>query len=329
MWHTLLVICGVNGAFLILGVWAARRLIAAPILSLKEGADSVAGGNYSREVPVLTNDEIGDLATAFNRMRTELDITVKALRKSQQELASKASELAAVNTDLEQYAYAVSHDLQEPLRTVAAYSQLLSNRYHHQLDSAANDYLQFIMTGAERMQRLVVDLLSYSRVLHHTAEGVAAVDSAAALESAVASCAAAIAETGARVYHADLPAVLADATEVELVFQNLMTNSLKYRSAAPPEIHVTAAIENGTCTFRFRDNGAGIKPEYHERVFGLFKRLHGRDIPGTGVGLALVRKVIEKHGGRIWVESEEGNGATFVFTMPTANCSSKKDNVAA
>ena len=314
---TLLLIVSVNGVFLLTGLCAARRFIVGPVLAVERAARRVAAGEYSHVVPVASDDEIGRLAGSFNRMSHELATTIAALRSSEAALARKADELEKVNVELEQYAYAAAHDLQEPLRTVTTYSQMLRVRCQAHLSPDGITYLSFLEAGAARMRGLVRDLLSYSRAAHQ-AETRRPVDCNTAVDAAMANCGVAIDEMGAKVRCEPLPAVLAEPTEIELVFQNLISNAIKYRSEEPPEVEITSEIHGDTCTFRVRDNGIGIDPAYHDRIFGLFKRLHGMHAPGTGVGLALTRKIIEKHGGRIWVESELGHGATFVFTLPLA-----------
>ena len=313
MRSTFLVICAINGGFLIIGLWATNRLIIRPVRLLEAGARRVAAGDYSHSVPVVTNDEIGQLAASFNTMSRELAKSIAALNTSERALEGKAIALERTNAELEQYAYAASHDLQEPLRVIVMYSQLLRKRAGR-LEENAEICLSHIETGAQRMQRLIADLLSYSSVLNESAS--VPVDTNAALQAAIRGCSLAVAEASGQIRFTDLPPVLASATEIELVFQNLITNAVKYRSETPPVIDITAAVDGLTCTFRVSDNGIGIRPEYHDRIFDLFKRLHGREVAGTGVGLALTRRIVEKHGGRIWVESDEGRGATFMFTLP-------------
>jgi signal transduction histidine kinase len=318
MRSTLLLIVSVNGVFLVAGLWAARKYIVTPVLRVERAACRIAAGESSEAVPVTSADELGRLANAFNQMTSKLSASIDAMRSSETALARKADELEKANSELEQYAYAAAHDLQEPLRTVTTYSQMLRVRCREQLSSDAALYLSYVESGAARMRTLVRDLLSYSQAVHR-AEARVPVDCAAAVQAAVRNCSVAIEETQARVLHDSLPTVLADTTEIELVFQNLISNAVKYRrDGAPPEVHITGEVQGQTCTFRVRDNGVGIDPAYHERIFGLFKRLHGPQIPGTGVGLALTRKIVEKHGGRIWVESQPGEGTTFILTLPVA-----------
>lgn len=224
-------------------------------------------------------------------------------------------EVRRSNEELERFAYVVSHDLQEPLRTVVSYLELIERRYRTKLDQDAVEFIDFAVQGTRRMQRLIADLLTFSQVGAGAAPLVPT-DAGAVLESALGDLQAAIAESGATVTRDRLPQVLADSTQLEQVFANLIGNALKFRGKAPPAIHVSAAQDGTRWIFRVRDNGIGIDPKYFDRVFVIFQRLHTREAyPGTGIGLAVCQKIIERHGGRIWVESQLGQGATFLFTL--------------
>jgi light-regulated signal transduction histidine kinase (bacteriophytochrome) len=208
-----------------------------------------------------------------------------------------------------------SHDLQEPLRMVASFTQLLEQRYRGKLDADADDFIGFAVDGARRMQALVNDLLAYSRVGTRGKE-LAPTDSEAVLEIALANLKTAMDETGATVTHDPLPTVAADETQLSQVFQNLVGNARKFRGTEAPRVHVSAQPEDGQWRFSVRDNGIGIDPKHAERIFVIFQRLHARpEYPGTGMGLAISKRIVERHGGRIWVESELGKGATFYFTI--------------
>jgi PAS domain S-box-containing protein len=244
------------------------------------------------------------------------DITER--KHAEQRLADKAEELARSNRELEQFAYLASHDLQEPLRMVASYTQLLAERYGGKLDENADKFLGYAREGALRMQVLIRDLLAFSRVVQ---AGIPRkpVDCNVALEEAVQSLTAAIEESGAVVTHAALPNVWADQTQIAQVFQNLIGNAIKFHDGAPPECAVSAEKSGRNWLFSVSDNGIGIAPEYAENIFVVFQRLHARtEYPGNGMGLAICKKIIQHYGGTIWVESQVGQGSTFKFTLPAA-----------
>jgi signal transduction histidine kinase len=235
-----------------------------------------------------------------------------------QALETTAADLRRSNAELEQFAYVASHDLQEPLRMISSYIQLLQRRYQGQLDAKADTFIGFAVDGVTRMQRLINDLLAYSRVGTHGAPLVPT-DCGEVVAGAIAALGAPIAETGARVIYGELPTVLADATQLGQLFQNLIGNALKFCTGVTPEITISAERAGGEWLFRVRDNGIGIDPAYAERIFIIFQRLHSREeYPGTGIGLAICKKIVERHGGRIWVESQPGQGATFTFSLPDA-----------
>ena len=229
-------------------------------------------------------------------------------------------DLARSNRELEQFAYVASHDLQEPLRMVASYTQLLAHRYGDKLDQDARDFIAYAVDGATRMSQLIEDLLTYSRTTSN-ARAAAVVDTGNAFSLALRNLQAAILESGAEVSCGDLPSVMADAVQIVQVFQNLVGNAIKFRTpGVPPRVHIEARRSPDhprQWLFRVADNGIGIDPKYFERVFVIFQRLHAREkYPGTGIGLALCQRIVERHKGRIWIESEPGKGTAFLFTLP-------------
>ncbi len=251
----------------------------------------------------------GILVTAAIR-----DISVR--QAAEADLLQKIDELKVSNEELGKFAYIASHDLQEPLRMVASYTQLLSRRYKGKLDAEADEFIAFAVDGANRMQRLIQDLLSYSRVGTKGQE-LLDISSEEALQRALVNLRSAVEESGALVTHDPLPTVLADGTQLIQLFQNLIGNAIKYQKPGVPRVHISAA-RNGAkqWTFSVKDNGLGIEPQYFEKIFGMFQRLHKREeFAGTGIGLAICKKIAERHGGSISVQSEPGQGSTFSFAL--------------
>ena len=250
------------------------------------------------------------------------------LLQARQKLQTSITELARSNSDLQQFAYVASHDLQEPLRMVASYTQLLAKRYKGRLDEDADEFIAYAVNGASRMQALIQDLLAFSRV-DSQGQRFEPTSVETLLGYALDNLKGAIEEAGAVVTHGPLPDVMADERQFLHLLQNLVSNALKFRGPEPPRIHLSAERRGSEWLFSVRDNGIGIDPQYKERIFVLFQRLHTTaEYPGTGIGLALCKKIVERHGGRIWMESQLGQGATFYFTLPDRAMPSSADAAA-
>ena len=246
-----------------------------------------------------------------------LDVTDRV--QAEEELREYASKLEQSNRELEQFAYVASHDLQEPLRMVSSYTQLLARRYQDQLDADANEFIGYAVEGATRMQQLIDDLLAYSRVQSQR-QAFMPVDLNQSLDAAIKNLAHPIRASGAVIRHDSLPTVRADRVQMQQVLQNLISNAVKFRSRRTPEVTVSGREEEGEWIVSVSDNGIGLDPSYQERIFVIFQRLHSRSrYPGTGIGLAICKRIVERHGGRIWVESTPEQGSTFSFSIPSGD----------
>lgn len=275
----------------------------------------------------LIKDNLTRLNAAVTRELREAAIRRKYAEAAQQ-LEQRAEELYRSNRELERFAYVAAHDLQEPLRMVASYSELLLRNVGPHLSDAADaeKLVGFIREGIDRMERLILGLLTYSKVVHDAEQDLRTVDANEAVREAIRHLNGSIREAGAQIITGDLPKVRADATQLVQIFQNLIGNAVKYhQKGSPPQIRISAAPDGDDWVFVVRDNGIGIAAEHHERIFHIFKRLHREEYPGLGIGLALTKRLVEMHGGRIWVESEQGAGSTFLFTLGRATRSGSKD----
>lgn len=256
----------------------------------------------------------------LREVNASLEISKKELNQANLDLQELKVKLERSNENLEQFACVASHDLQEPLRMVTSYMALLERRIQNKLDQDSKEFMQFAVDGSSRMQQLINDLLSYSRV---TTKGkpFEPTNSEEVFGTVLKNLEAAINESGAKVSHDPLPVVTADGGQITRLFQNLVGNAIQYRdSQKAPEVHVSAQKKGAEWVFSVRDNGIGIDPQYHDRIFGIFQRLHTREqYPGTGIGLAVCKKIVERHGGEIRVESEVGKGSTFYFSLPDSN----------
>lgn len=299
-----------------------------------------SGGQFPVEIslsPLQTEE--GLLLTSAIRDITERQRAGEAIRELNltleqrvaertQELLRSNEALRQSNDDLNQFAYAASHDLQEPLRMVSLYSQMLQRRYGSKLDRGADEFIGFIVGGAKRMELLLKDLLTYSQA-GSSSEGPAhPVDCCDAIRRVVLNLQASLEQSQAIVTWDSLPTLYAHEVRVVQLLQNLIGNAVKYRSADPPRIHVSAERREADWLFSVQDNGIGIAPEYAQEIFGIFRRLHAQDYPGTGIGLAICQRIVERYGGRIWVESSIGQGSRFFFTIPTSAADSQPESQA-
>jgi light-regulated signal transduction histidine kinase (bacteriophytochrome) len=241
---------------------------------------------------------------------TQLMDAIEDLRRSMR------AEEARHNDELRQFAYAVSHDLREPLRMIASYTQLLNRRYEPSLDDEGREFIGYVLDGVQRMDQLLSDLLAYSHQFRSMNQTLSAVHPEGALQGVLLAMDKEIRGSGAQITYDPLPQVMFDFAQLSQVFQQLIANAIKFHGSEPPRIHISATETDAGLTYSVRDSGIGIDPQYHEQIFGVFKRLHGQKFPGTGIGLAICKRIVEQRGGSIGVESELGKGSTFRFTLP-------------
>jgi signal transduction histidine kinase len=302
-----------------------RRWVSKPVVHLAAEARVVSDGNLDHEVSTLGPPEFVQLGADVEAMRERLVAQIAAVELAGREVAEargaleeQALELQRSNRELEQFAYVASHDLQEPLRKVASFCQMLERRYSGQLDERADQYIHFAVDGAKRMQQLINDLLEFSRV-GRLSTPQTDVDLMQCLQNGLFNLQAAREESGAEVTSDELPHVLGEAPLLTQLLQNLIGNAIKFHSDQPPRIHIGVRQVGDTWEFSCSDNGIGIEPEYADRVFLIFQRLHAKETyGGTGIGLAMCKKIVEHHGGRIWVDQSAGSapGTTIRFTLP-------------
>jgi signal transduction histidine kinase len=249
------------------------------------------------------------------RMRAESDVR-RLNAELERRVEERTRELSRMNEELRQFAYVASHDLQEPLRTVASYAQLLARRYRGKLDKDADEFIEYMVGGVTRMHTLLNDMLAYSRVTESKDRPLAPANLNAVVQSAIMNLDLTISENHADVHVDALPTVPGDEIQLTQVFQNLISNAIKYKADEPPRVSITSSEGVDEWVISISDNGIGIDPQYADRIFGIFKRLHGRELPGTGMGLAICKRIIERHNGRIWVEPNSDQGSKFCFTLP-------------
>jgi signal transduction histidine kinase len=305
-------------AFLLAFLLASQLhvVITRPLSRLVDVMQEVSRNrNYDVRVPRTSGDEVGVLVDEFNSMLGQI-------QQRDQELESKVEELNRSNAELDNFAYIAAHDLQEPLRAVSSYVQLLKRQLAGKLDADATENIEFAVNGAARMQKLIQDLLAYSRVGKER-KPFHPVNGNALMAAVVKNLAQTVKESSARVTWDELPVVMGDETQLIQLLQNLVSNAIKFRKRdEAPAVHVSAAEEDGHWRFKVADNGIGIEAQYHQRIFVIFQRLHARSAyPGTGIGLAICKKIVERHGGEIDVNSTPGQGSVFTFTIPRTGAS--------
>jgi light-regulated signal transduction histidine kinase (bacteriophytochrome) len=253
---------------------------------------------------------------AITVSRDELAKEIVERKRAEERLKETMADLERSNAELERFAYVASHDLQEPLRMVSSYTQLIEKRYKDKLDADAHDFINFAVEGAKRMQQLINDLLAYSRV-GTRGKSFEPTDCEAVLAAAIANLDVAIKENKAKVTHDPLPKVMADEGQLIQLFQNLLDNAIKFHGKKLPRVHVSAERGENEWVFSVKDNGIGIDPQYFERIFIIFQRLHREEYQGTGIGLAIAKRIVHRHGGQIWIGSEPSTGSTIYFTIPS------------
>ena len=313
----------VLGIVFFLGAIAAfsiAKSISLPIKRLSKGAEIVGSGKLDYKVAINSNDEVGQLSRSFDKMTQNLKTVMASRDELDKEIVERKrteAELKRSNENLEQFAYVASHDLQEPLRVMASYSQLLEKRYKNKLDTDADEFIGFIVDAAGRMQRLINDLLAYSRIGRKDSL-LTEIDCNQVLSRVLESMSAIIASSNAEVTFDPLPLAKGHESSFVQLFQNLIGNALKFHGKEPPRIHIGSRQNGEEWVFCVKDNGIGIEPQYRDKIFLIFQRLHSKEeYPGTGIGLSICKKIVENYGGRIWLESELGKGSTFYFTIPT------------
>ncbi len=296
-----------------------NKKIIKPILDLTDSAWKIAQGYLEyKPQPITQNDEVGRLTLAFSVMTDNL---ISANENLEKKIKDRTRELERSNGDLEHFAYIASHDLQEPLRMVASYNQLLAKRYQDQLDEKANKYIEYSVDGAKRMQAMINGLLEFSRAGAAELE-VKVTDLSLQLDKVLHDLSGKIKENEADIRHMPLPSLLVNAQQINRVFQNLISNAIKFRHGKSVKINISVQQDESEAVFCVQDNGVGIDPNSFERIFNLFERVHDRQLyPGNGIGLAVSKRLVENHGGRIWLESAVGEGTAFYFSLPANEAS--------
>ncbi|GAA2890263.1 sensor histidine kinase [Streptosporangium fragile] len=324
-WQALyLALIGVASVLLLAGIASlviVRYAVLRPLAELNDQVRAVAQGDFDHRLKVERPAELAELSGHVDAMRRRIIAEWRRVVAAQRKLEDQATELRRSNSELEQFAYVASHDLQEPLRKVASFTQMLEQRYGDQLDERARQYIAFSVDGAKRMQLLINDLLDFSRVGRLGGERTR-IDAAVPLRAALNNLEAQIEDAGATVTFDEMPEVYGNRAQLTQLFQNLVSNAVKFHGEEPPRVHIGVRRDGEMWEFSCTDNGIGIESKYTDRIFLIFQRLHGRDVyAGTGIGLALCKKIVEYHGGRIWVDTEatDGPGTTFRWTLPSGD----------
>jgi PAS domain S-box-containing protein len=285
--------------------------VGIDVTDLKKAEQELKRARDSLEIQV--EERTGELLRANGELKSE----IAERKRAEEKLKQRAEELARSNADLEQFAYSASHDLQEPIRNVAISAQLLSREYAGGLDPGAQELLKTVLNSAYHMESLIRGLLEYTHLVRADEDGGSETDANQVMATVLQTLQMTIRDSGTQITWDSLPSVRLPRVRLQQLFQNLISNAIKYRSDKSPRIHVSVCLCDGSWLFSVQDNGIGIDPRHHGRIFGIFKRLHNKETyPGTGIGLALCKRIVENVGGRIWVESESGRGARFLFTIP-------------
>jgi light-regulated signal transduction histidine kinase (bacteriophytochrome) len=296
---------------------AAKERAAKLVSALQEiSSQNEEKGKRAAEL-IIANLELKFENEEKEKRAAELIIANIELAFQNGEKVKRAKELENANNDLEQFAYVANHDLQEPLRMISSYTQLLERKYKDKLDEDANEYIHFVVDGAIRIQKLLTDILEYSRISTRT-KTFEQIDTSTVLGQVISNLQLLITENAVLITIDDLPVIKADASQILRVFQNLIENAIKFHKKTElPKIHISSTKQDKMYQFSVTDNGIGIEKQYHDRVFIVFQRLHSaKDYPGTGIGLSICKRIVERHGGTIWFESTVNEGATFYFTIP-------------
>jgi len=319
------IFCAFMLVMITIGLYIMNRSIIQPVHSLAQGAEVIGNGNFDYRIQVDSKDELGNLARIFNNTAAKLRGFYDELQDEIRVRKRKEAELLRSNKDLEEFAFIASHDLQEPLRNVSSTMQLLEQGYKGKLGSDADQLIHYAVDSAKTMKTLIDDLLTYSRVSTR-GKLFEKIDSDKVLVLTLANLAATITARSAVITRDPLPEIYADSTQLAQVFYNLVLNGIKFNKSEPPEIHVSAKKDGDEWVYSVRDNGIGIDNRYIERVFVIFERLHRRsEYEGTGMGLAITKKIVERHGGRIWIESELGSGSMISFTIPNSKIANESE----